>query len=254
MKNNLPSFPVHHGGIAGLENLIHLKGKMKLFLACVMTLSFARAAKAQDYVVLKGNTIRKVRLLDSISSFELLFQKGNRVESISRSSVSLIIRENRKYQPKVNIIVHQINGMQIRGQVAYADSAGFMVWKGKGKYHPGDHQKISNLLPWSSIQKLSLKENRRVFKNAINGVGSGLIVASAVLGPSKNLGFNFSNCTALPSSDDHIMGAPATMDISASIRGDLNRYLMVLGYLQSNSLLASPPLEYKVLTPGNEVL
>ena len=254
MKNNLPSLPVHHDRIAGLEKVIQLKGKMKLFLTCVMILSFASVAKAQDYVVLKDSTIRKVRLLDSISSCELLFQKGHRVESISRSSVSLIIRENRKCQSKVKIIVHQINGLEIRGQVAYADNAGFMVWKGKGKYHPGDHQKISNLVPWSSIQKLSLKENRRVFKNAINGVGSGLIVASSVLGPSINSGFNFSNSAALPSNDDHMMGAPATMDISASIRGDLNRYLMVLGYLQSNALLASPPLEYKVLTPGNEVL
>ena len=254
MKNNLRSLPVYKGFLAGLKKIVQLKGEMKLLLACMMILSFLRSAKAQDYLVLKDSTIRKVRMLDSISCCKLIFQEGNRLKSISRSSISMIIRENREYQPKVNIIVHQINGMEIRGQVAYADSAGFMVWKGKGKYHPGDHQKISYLLPWSSIQELRLKESRKVFKNAINGVGSGLIVASSVLEPSKNSGFNFSNSTALPFSDDHMMSAPTTMDISASIRGDLNRYLMVLGYLQSNALLASPPLEYKVLTPKNEVL
>ena len=220
---------------------VQLKKEIRVLILAGIMISFTSAASAQDYLVLHNGTVRKVQLLNSASPCDIVFFENNELTSIPLARISLVIRENRTPHRTASITVKLMNGQKIRGGLAYADSAGFMIWKGGGKYHPGDSLRISYLLPWASIRYLGVKENGKIFKGALSRLGAGMLVAHNVMGSAKDAPRLPGD---LPRHEPSPTGSSYTIDFKTTINGNLEQYLSIIGLLRRYAMLSSPPQEW----------
>ena len=154
-----------------------------------------------------------------------------------------VIAQDYPVHRKLSVTVKLMNEQKLSGELAYADSVGFMIWKGKAKHHSRYLPQVSDWLPWTSVQYVVMKENSGILTDAFSRLCAGMLVAYHVMGSAKEM--HPSGCSG-GQVENNILRKANRIYVKAMIEGNPARYLSILALLRRHAMWSSSPPDWKL--------